>query len=438
MGAPADKAGASQAPAEVPAMLIIRQQGRSKRINASPTKIGRMLLQIYDLEQEISDYEKLPRYNGKRMFRVGGKFKNINPVKALANAQRARDEHIEDIRQLIDYAQTVDGYHEVDCPGCHLPADPLEFAAQLPDFDYPAMCETCKGAGRVRQKKQDRKSRADRKRIAYYKRELENVRLAAKVRADTLDSSEAFAQLEAKCERLAKKLSNEKQTALEWEDALQGVRQGIVEAAHKFDPTQKQMAAFTTVAYWWAFRNSRPRHPGQKRPGLYAPSVDGMHMGTDLEGKVSTLVHQSVGALGKLVRPTGRASGAGHGDSCKKCGDVAEIDPDTWQPTGFCAPCAAVQAKAKPKKEEPEPGRDYDGGGERVSCPRDLLLDLRDRMSKLPDAQQTVLRAEMDGQQVQEIAQTLGCSTVTVRRLRESAYETLRATMLDYAESLRD
>lgn len=36
-------------------------------------------------------------------------------------------------------------------------------------------------------------------------------------------------------------------------------------------------------------------------------------------------------------------------DTCRHCGDVAEINEDTWQPTGLCAAHSAAPVKAARK-----------------------------------------------------------------------------------------
>jgi RNA polymerase sigma factor (sigma-70 family) len=112
------------------------------------------------------------------------------------------------------------------------------------------------------------------KRILYFKKVLPTTILCSKVRSGGPESSEAYAELEKENEMLILKFGNELQTAMEGEDAAQGARMGIIDAAKRFDPTRAEGANFGTVAYNWAFRNSRARKKSDKRAGVYATSLD--------------------------------------------------------------------------------------------------------------------------------------------------------------------
>lgn len=417
------------------AMAVISRQGAAQHIDASPTRIARMLTEVFRHERDIRAWEDMKSSKGRRLVRTEDGKLVRKPVAELVGdsldkARAARDEHIEDIRQVIDYALTEDLYEVIPCPACKLPADALAFADKVTDWAPTSDCSKCEGSGRSRVKKSDETSKKAYKRISYFKRVLDDVIDCAKVRHGTSDRHEAYARLEAKNRNLLVKFGNEKQTSVEGADAEQGARMGIIDAARRFDPTLPNMASFNTVAYNWSYRNSRARHDWQKRAGVYAPSVEAM--GTDEDGNgMSAMIVNSAGALG-VLGGSSTSQPMGGSDRCRKCGDLSELDPETWAPTGYCEPCSKF---AKPKKAPtgPTPGDLYDGGGSVSSVPQSVKLDIRDAIGELEEEERTVVTLEMAGSSVAQISRETGISTVKVRRLRKAAFEKLREGLVGYA-----
>lgn len=355
-------------------MAVISRQGPSRHIDASPIRIARMLRTVYKHERDIRAWEDMLSSDGKRyVMGEDGKLK-WRPVRelvgeSLKTAKLKRDEHIEDLRHVIDYALTEDLYQRSPCPGCKLPSDPLAFVAGVAEFEPAEDCPTCSNTGVVRTKKDDEESKKAHKRITYFKKVLDDVLDCAKIKAGTFDRHEAYLRLEAKNRNLMVKFGNEKQTSLEGSDAEQGVRMGIIDAARRFDPTLPNMASFNTVAYNWCYRNSRARHDWQKRAGVYAPSVEAM--GTDEDGNgMSAMITDTFGA----------------------CGTFGS-----------------------------------------VSSTQNLKLDVAEQVRNLPDEERTVVAMEMTGHTVSQISEHLGVSTIKVRRLRSAAFEKLREGLVGYA-----
>jgi DNA-directed RNA polymerase specialized sigma24 family protein len=344
-----------------------------------------MLQGVFDQELEVGKWERTAASKGWRWVKAAnGKLKRAKVSEqvapALAEARAARDEHLAELRHLIDYALTTDAYEDVPCPDCgppNFPNSPTALVEALTNVKpRPAMssfCEKCKGRGAVRARKTDADSAAAFKRISYFKRVLDTTVLCAKVRYSRSESDDAYLELEKQNIRLLRKFSNEEQTYLESDDALQGVRQGIVDAAVRFDPTRPEGANFGTVAYNWAYRNSRHRAEGQKRAGVYAPSID---VDTDDgRGGLRENITSSDGAFGSTV-------------------------PDGKDPT--------------------------------------LVLDLREKIAALPGQQGPVVMSIMAGNNIRATAQQLGLKGSVVRRLRSMAFSALRESLSGYVEVLRD
>jgi RNA polymerase sigma factor (sigma-70 family) len=355
-------------------------QGTNRLVEATPVRIARMLRQIFDFERQIRSCEQQTQQPGRRAAMVDGVVKQV-AVKELAaqSLQRTlkrRDEHLAQLRHLIDFALTTAAYKDVPCPDCRLPLSVPEFVDQVLVFEEPAIpCERCKDQGVVREKRTDKRSRRRFGRISYFKKVLDDTIACAKIRAGTRDANDAYKKLETENRMLLVKFGNEMQTSLEGDDALQGVRQGLIDAARRFDPTRKEGAMFNTVAYNWCRRNSRARHNGQKRAGVYAPSIEGL--GTDEEGNgAAALIASSDGAFGTFAP-----------DEAK--------DPD-------------------------------------------LVLDLREKIDGLPDSQRQIVQYEMAGVSTVQISKEMGLTTAKVRKLREFAFESLRSSMSGYVDVVCD
>jgi DNA-directed RNA polymerase specialized sigma24 family protein len=341
-----------------------------------------MLQQCLPNERKVRSYEDMLQSKGRRLSKVGGKMKLV-PIKDLVGnglwaAKRARDAHVEDLRHAIDYHLTTLAYEDVPCSECRLPLAALEFAEALPSFEPPAIqCKTCLGRTVVRAKRKDEQSIADAKRVKYFSSVLDDWLRCCKIKVGTSDADRAYEELEAANRSLLVKFGNEKQTSLEGPDAEQGVRQGIVDAAIRFDPTRKEGASFNTVAYNWCRRNSRARHTGQKRAGVYAPSIEGFGA-SDPDAGVgwAAMVTSSHGALG------------------------------TFSPATTTSP--------------------------------ELILDLREKVAALPELEQGVVAGEMAGLSTSQIAEQMNITKAKVRKLRKAAFETLRESLAGYVSALRD
>ena len=367
--------GAFTAPAQKAAIETFSQQGSDGEVmDCSPVHIARMLQQVFTNERDIRAWEDMKASKAKR--RAMGddgklEWRLVSDLvgDSLADARTSRDEHIADIKHRIDYALTVGAYETLPCGECRLPSDALGFAKGVASFEATADCASCGGDGKVRVKRSDPTSKADFKRISYFEKVLDDVVLCAKVRARTSDQHEAYAELESRNRTLLVKFGNEKQTSLEGEDAEQGARMGIIDAARRFDPTLPSMASFNTVAFNWCRRNSRARHDWQKRAGVYAPSVEAM--GTDDEGNgMAALITDTHGGVGT-----------------------------------FGAPPPSL---------------------------RSLQMDVEDQLQRLPGVERTIVSLEMTGHNVAQISRELGMSAVKVRRLRANAFERLREGLVGY------
>lgn len=428
--------GASARPQAPPAMLIIREQGTGRRINASVTRIKRMVHSLFENEATVAAFEDLPREDGLRMYNLNGKIRRVNPVTGLVKAKETRDKHLDHLAHVIDYALTDGAFKDVACPTCKLPEAPLDFVRAVADFNPPAMqCQTCKGRGAVRRQKTDKKSKESFRLISYLKRVFQDVIDCSKIRAGSSDSDDAYLRLEKKNSNLFK-FGHENQTSLEGDDAVAGVRQGIIDTAHRFDPFKQKngrytCATFNTVAYKWCFRNSRARSNGQKRPGIYAPSIEGM--GRDEEGNgAAALVTDfggSVKSIGGRLNTKGRNRAMT--DDCRLCGDRSVIDEETWQPTGLCESCSKLPEKLRKKKDKvlSDPGSlGSSGPGE------DLLLDLRLQIERLPERQRLVIMGELQGLNSTQISRSTGMAPATIRTLRENAFINLRYDLQSYGD----
>lgn len=245
--------------------------GEAAILSEEAVRIERMIRSVFTNEQIVKECE------------------DANDPFALEEACRHRDEHLLNIQHTIDYALNTLGYKDAPCPMCGTdtmiyPRDTAGFISALVSGAEPApppmptleVCKVCTGRRLVRRLREDEASKAARKRIAYFEKVLDTTVLCAKVRARNADADEAYKKLEAENLHLIAKFSHEKQTALEGEDASQGAKMGIFDAALRFDPCRPECAQFVTVAYNWVYRNSRARRGGEKRAGLYAKSVDAM------------------------------------------------------------------------------------------------------------------------------------------------------------------
>jgi len=417
-----------------PAILNYTPQGGGQVPDASVVRISRMLRGVIKNETKIQPWEAMGQAEGRRLSSVDGKLKWVKVSElvgdALDEAKHERTEHLAEARRVIDYYLTHVAYEDIPCPSCQLPAAALDFVRAVAEFEPPAIqCTTCLDVKAVRSKRLDDQSIEDFKLVTYWGKILNDLARCAKIKAGTSEANQAYIELEAANRNLLVKFGNEKQTSLEGDDALQGVRQGIIDAAIRFDPLKKKngkycCAAFNTVAYNWCRRNSRARHRGQKRAGVYAPSID---VDNGEETSMAAMIVESAGALGVM---SGKVPTAHCGDRCSLCGDVSAVDPETWQSTGFCEPCDAI---AKKKKKAKPMGSAFAAGGRSVASPT-LVLDMRDQLDSLPELQGSVVGFELDGMSTAWISDRLQISRVAVRKHRFAAFETLRETMTGYGQ----
>lgn len=359
-------------------------------IDASPIRIERMLRSVFSNEQKIAQLQKLAPVveEGKRYcIKLAGESKlryvtSASVGEELAKATRERDSHLDEIRHVIDYALTTDAYEDVSCSDCEpwtMPLDPLEFIAVAATAEPPSgstsMCKTCLGVGTVRERKKDKESKAAFKRISHFKRSLEITQLCAKVRYRSSDHSEAYARLEEMHDRLITKFGNEQQTTLESDDAAQGARMGIMDAAMRYDPTRPENAAFGTVAHNWAYRNSRERKRSDARAGIHASSLDDK-FGANWDGTKVEQVASSNGALSSFDQS--------------------------------------------------------------VSSDDALVIDMRNKISCLPKAQRRVVMSIYGGDTVATAAKALKMSRGDVELLRDKAFATLRDSLSGYVDVVCD
>lgn len=334
-----------------------------------PVRIERMLRGLFQNEMIVKECEA------------------SNDPQAVEEAHRYRDEHIANLRFTIDYALNTLGYQDVACPMCGVdtpmfPKDATGFVAAVsgdaaPVYTPPSVlepCKVCTGRRLVRRLRDDDASKAARKRITYFQKVLDTTVLCAKVRARTADAGAAYEVLERENIHLVTKFSSEKQTSMESEDAMQGAKMGIFDAALRFDPTRPEMAQFVTVAYNWAYRNSRARRDGEKRAGVYAQSVDAMVNPEDGSKFVDTVCSGESG-FGSFI----------------------------------------------PQESD-----------------QSLSMDLREKVEALPADERSVVMAMMAGHSIATAASALGMERKTVKALRDRAYSGLRTALAGYVEALRD
>jgi len=376
-------------PVEQEKPAISQGSPSSYDIDASPIRIERMLRTVFSNEQRIAQWQKLAPVVevGKRYcIKLAGESK-LRYVTAeavsteLANAVKARDSHLDEVRHVIDYALTTDAYEDVRCSNCKpwtMPLSPLGFvrvaATAAPPTGSASMCKTCLGVGTVRQKKKDKESKEAFKRISHFKRSIDVTGLCAKIRYRSADHNEAFAELMKQNARLVTKFGDENQTAMEGDDAEQGARMGIMDAAMRYDPTHPKSAAFGTVAHNWAYRNSRARKRSDARAGVNEGSLDYEGPGDD-------------------------------GICLKDCllgsdGALASFD----------------------------------------STPADtaLVIDMRNKISCLPADQRQVVLAIYGGHTVATAAKSLKMSRGDVELLRDEAFSTLRGSLSGYVDVVCD
>jgi DNA-directed RNA polymerase specialized sigma24 family protein len=298
-----------------------------------------------------------------------------NDPEMVELAHQRRDTHLQDLRHTIDYSLNTLGYEDAPCVECGpdtatFPRTTLAFIEAVsgdavPVADRPVVavsCTMCRGLRTVRRPKEDTSSKAAKQRITYFQKVLETTILCAKVRARTADSSEAYEVLEKENMALIAKFSSEKQTSMEGEDAAQGAKMGIFDAALRFDPTRPECAQFVTVAYNWAYRNSRARRDGEKRAGVYAQSVDAM-VGSDDGAKFVDTVCAGESGFGSFV----------------------------------------------PQEAD-----------------RSVVLDIREKVLQLPEEEREVVMAMMAGHTIATAADHLGLPRAKVKQLRDRAYSGLR------------
>lgn len=231
-------------------------------------KIERMLRGVFESEVAVKEAE------------------DTNDPELVEAAHHARDRHLLDVKHAIDFSLNNIGYIDAPCEcgsQTMFPRSTGGFVSAVVGDEQPAIrpgttepCRSCRGLGYVRTAKDDADSKTARKRITYFQKVLRTTVLCAKIKAHTADSTAAYEALEEEHAALITRFSAENQTAMEGEDARQGAKMGIIDAAMRFDPTRPEMAQFVTVAYNWVYRNSRARRAGDKRAGLYAQSVDAL------------------------------------------------------------------------------------------------------------------------------------------------------------------
>lgn len=354
-----------------PAMMLgFTQQGAIGGLSDDPTQmavqIGRMLVGIFDQEKAVKACESA----------LQDKQREYGEVRAaLDAARRARDNHVADVEHAIDYGLSTVATVYVACETCSMPASTSGFIGALSTFAPPkALCQSCMGTGYVRRDREDASAVAAHRRISYYKSALEDTCLCAKIRAATSDAGAAYERLEEKNKFMLRKFVMS--TKLEFEDAEQEVRRGLLDAVRRFDPTRANQAAFQTVAFLWCRRNSRVRSIGQIRAGGAAVSME------------SLAPQDSNATMYDLL--------------ASKKGLLASTD-------------------------------EQDTEGE-----TDLARDVRDAISALPAQQRTLLLNDLAGLSAGQAAIRTGISRVTARRLREQAYDTLRTKLSAYVSVLHE
>lgn len=353
-------------------------------IDASPIRIERMLNTMFTNEETISRWEKLSTVLvGRRLVKLSGEERPryVDAAVELAAARLARSAHLDEVRHVIDYALTTDAYEDVRCTNCRpwsMPRAPLEFirvaATAEPTPGSTSMCKVCKGRGKIRSRKKDKESKAAYRRIAYFGRTLDTAALCAKVRSKTDEADDAYRMLLTQHQSIVVKFGNEMQTAMERADAEQGARMGILDAAMRFDPTRAECAAFGTVAHSWAYRNSRARKRTDERAGVGAVSLDDPGQMEDGTAKVDLLA-SSDGALASFDEATSDAS---------------------------------------------------------------LVIDMRSKISDLPEEQQKIVLAIYGGHTIFSAARALKMKRSEVSRIRDEAFASLRNTLSGYVEVVCD
>ena len=384
--------GASSADVVKPAISLLAPKQGSQEEQAGPTvvRIERMLRGVFQNEETISTWERiaslLKSNSGRRRIKAPGEShpRCVDPLSELASLRKRRDDHLDEIRHVIDYGLTTEAYRDVRCSDCEpwtLPAAPLDFIRVVASAERPAtattICKTCKGRGKVREKRTDPEAKAAFKRITYFKSVLDTTALCAKIRYKTAEADDAYRELESQNSRLFNKFGKETQTSLEEEDALQGVRKGIVDAAMRFDPTRREGANFTTVAYNWAYRNSRHRREGEKRAGVYAQSIETIGSSND----------------GTALNPTAMLA-----SSDGAFGSFSTVSDDNTT----------------------------------------LVMDLRDKLGNLSKNQQAIMAGIMDGHNTSKVARLVGLPVSVVKRLRDEAFSYLRENLSGYVDVIRD
>lgn len=366
--------GASFSAVNQPAISLIRPMQGGTEISADPIVIGRMLQEVFQHEKGIKSLEdkvKDSKNTGGRLACIDGEVRRV-PLAELARrelvtARQRRDEHLDAIKQSIDYALTTAAYADVPCPSCRLPQAPLEFIKAVGEFQPANKCNECLGRGTVRVKKQDPQSTKDFERVSYFNSVLDDVVLCAKIRACTSDADDAYTKLEQK-HIVLMKFGNENQTHLEGEDAQQGVRHGLIEAARRFDPSRGEGAVFQTVAYNWCFRQTRARVYGQRRAGVYAPSADAIELDEDGTSAMSAISSRN-GSFGSFK--------------------IQDSD-------------------------------------------HTVDTDVREKVALLPSLERTIIEGEMAGRPLSQIAAQLGLPKPRVRYVRDRAYDLLRYHLRSY------
>jgi DNA-directed RNA polymerase specialized sigma24 family protein len=331
--------------------------GEAAIFSEQPVRIERMIRGVFDNEMIVKDAE------------------GSNDPEMVELAFKRRDNHLQDLRHVIDYSLNTLGYEDAPCRGCAsdtatFPKGTTAFIEAVGGDGVPVStvpmatttCTLCRGLRVVRLPKEDDASKAAKKRIAYFQKVLDTTILCAKVRARTADSSEAYEVLEKDNMALIAKFSSEKQTSLEGEDAAQGAKMGIFDAALRFDPTRPECAQFVTVAYNWAYRNSRARRDGEKRAGVYAQSVDAMVSPDDGSKFVDTV-------------------------------------------------CAGESGFGSFVPQEAD---------------RSVVLDIREKVLQLPEEERVVVMAMMAGHTIATAADHLGLPRAKVKQIRDRAYSGLR------------
>ena len=350
--------------------------------------------------------------------------------KRYDSVRKWRDFTAQKVRVYIDHALTVTQYRVKTCTMC-------DGGRRSPQMS----CQDCGGLGTVRVAKTSPAVIDSVQRIEHFKKVLPVTELCAKVAARGSEAEGAFNQLLQSQMGLVRRFRSEKQTALEQDDAEQGAMLGIHDAAIRFSPVKPEcyrcyvcgntkdlhscaecdgtgevgekacrpchgwgkltvsnepcdkcgkkrmtiktsMANFPTVAYNWAYRNSRARKESDKRAG-------------------------QVKLGGKRVRSLDVLT-------TNDDGDASGMAPTGSNDGGLPTTKAEVH---------------YEGGSSRMA------MDVRQQLKFIKDERQkTVIELILAGLSVVDIADRMGINKATVSKIRDAAYASLAAGLKAYKD----